>query len=564
MSSIARKIASGTALSMIMAGTASAQTDPAYRAPLDDAAGTINAISFLPLALLTAIVMGGAGAASAAGDEGQGFSAATVAEALARVAVSYGRVVADIRYGALETDSTRGSLVMRDLQIDGIGDYENCSITLGKLEVSGLSFWGAEDLRSRFEASDLAIATNCFGPNAAMIGMVTGGPTIPLESLVIDARQISGSGAATFDIEAVSPSIARIEGSADFAYVALSMPGLLEEISGQSNPYDVNDPTFDKDGNLIQPGMGPSQPEAGLRGQLRAAHLTAENLGLWERLKPLMPPDMIGPEAVQGVVTAEPGTELRTTEEALAGVLTNFIAQPGLVTAEIRPGEPITFDTTRWLTPEEAVVQLQPIFSNALPTPPLPLIAAPDSLDDPLALGLALAEGRGLPQNSRRAIEVLSPLEDNAEAMLTVARLSTDTDPASAYAHAQKAAVLGDSSAPAALDRIEGRIATADLLAAQAPADSDVPADTFDTVAKLRDLAYAYAEGKGVPRSYLLARRLAGSAAAAGDGQAASLIARLDSRFGDDADWIAARDAAADQALEDWTAQDLAARFAAR
>ena len=210
------------------------------------------------------------------------------------------------------------------------------------------------------------------------------------------------------------------------------------------------------------------------------------------------------------------------------------------------------------------MVQLQPVFTNARPTPPLPLIAAPDSLDDPLALGLALAEGRGLPQNSRRAIEVLSPLEDNAEAMLTVARLSTDTDPASAYAHAQKAAVLGDSSAPAALDRIEGRIATADLLAAQAPADSDVPADAFDTVAKLRDLAYAYAEGKGVPRSYLLARRLAGSAAAAGDGQAASLIARLDSRFGDDADWIAARDAAADQALEDWTAQDLAARFAAR
>lgn len=210
------------------------------------------------------------------------------------------------------------------------------------------------------------------------------------------------------------------------------------------------------------------------------------------------------------------------------------------------------------------MVQLQPVFTNARPTPPLPLIAAPDSLDDPLALGLALAEGRGLPQNSRRAIEVLSPLEDNAEAMLTVARLSTDTDPASAYAHAQKAAVLGDRSAPAALDRIEGRIATADLLAAQAPADLDVPADAFDTVAKLRDLAYAYAEGKGVPRSYLLARRLAGSAAAAGDGQAASLIARLDSRFGDDADWIAARDAAADQALEDWTAQDLAARFSAR
>lgn len=237
------------------------------------------------------------------------------------------------------------------------------------------------------------------------------------------------------------------------------------------------------------------------------------------------------------------------------------LATPGRVTAEIRPAQPVAFDTTDWTGLEDAVVAFDPVFTNALPTPPIALIAEPDG-DDPLALGLALAEGRGLPQNSRRAIELLTPLEDDAAAMLAVAKLTAETDLPAAYGFAQRAASLGDAGAPVLLDKLEVQLETADLLSAQAGPDAPIPAETYATLPALRDAALAYAEGDGVARSYEIARRLAGSAAAAGDGMAQSLIARLDSRFGDDPAWIEARNTAADLAMEDWTGQGLAARFA--
>lgn len=565
MSPIARNIASGTALSLAMAGAAPAQTSPDYGSY--DNTSMFNMISLMPLVLAGAIVIGSAGASSAAGSEDSTLSMATVTASLLRAAVSYGRIVTDIQYGALETDSARGAVILRDLQVNGVGEYANCQVTLGKLEISGLTFWGGEDMRSRLEVSDLAIANNCFGPNAAMIGMVTGGASIPLETLVIEAHQVASLGAFNLDIEASSPGIATISANADFDYFTFFMPGLLKEMMGQGDPYsypDAYEPIFDDNGNLVTPGADSTtepQPDPGLRGVLRAAHVSVENLGLWERLQPLIPPVATSPEGIQQIVTAEPGTELRATQEAFAETLGKFIAEPGWVTVELRPDVPLSFDTTEWASPEDALALFKPVFSNALPTPPLALIAAPEG-DDPLSLGLALAEGRGVPQNSRRAIELLSPLEDKPAAMLAVAKLSLETDPVAAYSHAQKAAELGDNAAPATLDRIERRLATADLLAAQPAADTAVPEDGFGSVPALRDIAVAYAEGRGVPRSYGLARRLAGSAAAAGDGQAQALIARLDSRFGDDAAWIAARDAAADLALEDWTGMGLATRFA--
>ena len=557
MSKIIHAIVSGTALKLSLSGTAAAQSTEDY-----SSTSGMSVFSLAPLVLAGAIVLGGASSTSAAPTDEPGFSMATVTASLMRAAVGYGRIIADIRYGALETDSQRGAMVLRDLQINGIGEQENCKIGLGKLEISGLSFWGAEEMRSRFEASNLSIATNCFGPDAAMIGMVTGGDTIPLETLVIDVHQVAGTGAASLDIEAVSPGIASISGNADFDYITMSMPGLLKELKAEANdPYGL-EPTFDENGNLTDPenDVRPD-PDVGLRATLRAADLTVENLGLWERMQPLLPPDATSPAALQQMVSAEPGTELRNTQEAMVATLQNFLEQPGRVTVEIRPEQPIAIDTISWKSNEDAVATLKPRFSNALPTPPVALIAGPEG-DDPLALGLALANGQGVPQNSRRAIELLSPLEDNAEALLTVARLTAAADLPGAYAHAQKAAALGDQAAPAALDRIEAKLATADLLAAQPAADTAVAEDSFASVPALRNAAIAYAEGKGVPRSYVLARRLAGSAAAAGDGRSEALIASLDRRFGDDPDWIAARDTAADLAMDDWTGQQLATRFA--
>ncbi len=549
---------SGTAPSAMPARAAPARSGAYVRAVQAPAPGGF--VQLAPLALAAAIVLGGVSPAPAGSGDEPALSVAAIAGGLVRAGIGYGRLLADIRYDALEVDGRRGALTLHGLRIAGIGENRNCRVDLGRLDLSGLSFWGAEDMRGRLEISGLSIAANCFGSNAAMIGMVTGGDTIPLDSLVIDTRQISGSGAARFDIEAVSPGIARIEASVAFDYVSLVAPRLLDEIRRGSDPYGgapAQDFTFDKKGN---PATTPATPEIGLRGELKAAHVSVEDLGLWARVQPILPPDAVGADAVRAVVTAAPGSALRAVQEDLAEALAGFIARPGRVTAEIRPDRPLAFDSTEWPDPEAAMALLRPAFTNAPPSPPLALIAAPEG-DDPLALGLALADGLGLPRNSRRAIALLGPLEDSAEAMLTVARLTAESDPPAAHAHAQRAAALGDSRAPVLLDRIEARMATADLLAAQAAADMAVPEDVFASPPALRAAALAYAEGDGVARSHAMAYRLAASAAAAGDGLARSLLARLDARFGADPAWIETRNAAADLAMEDWTGRGLATRF---
>ena len=525
-----RLVAAGPVLSILMAGTA-----------LGDAAPVMNPVS------------------------NSIFSPANIVGGVMRGVVSYARMVADIRYGALEVDGLRGGVTLRDLQIAGVGQHEGCKIALGRLHVSGISFWATEDSQVQVDLAELAIANNCFGPNAAMIGMITGTDSIPVETLSVNLAQSAGSGAMRADIEAISPGIARIEGSVDFDYVSVFSPDLIEKLA-QEQSYDAYPPvTFDQDGNMIPPEDGPAtEPQFGLRGTLRAGHVSAEDLGLWGRIKPLLPPDATNPQALQALVSAPPGSRLNDTQRALADTLAGFMAQPGRVTAEIRPKAPVSFDTTLWTTPDDALALFPLVFSNALPTPPVALIADPVEGADKRALGLALAEGRGVPQNTRRAVEMLTPLTDDPEAALVLARLIAASDPAAGYAHALRAASLGASGAPAALDRIETQLPTGALLAAQVPADTDLPATVFDSVLTLRKAALAHEQGDGAPRSYALAWRLAVAAAATGDSAAQAVMTRLDARFGADPDWIATREAAADLATDDWTGNDLASRLAGK
>ncbi|WP_255435478.1 hypothetical protein [Paracoccus sp. S1E-3] len=496
------------------------------------------------------------------GTEASIFSPANIAGGLLRAGVSYARMVADIRYGALEVDAERGAVMLRDLQIRGIGDQAACQVTLGRAQFSGITFWGAEDMRGRLDAADLKIANNCFGPQAAMIGMVTGSDSIPVARLALDWRQVSSSGAGQLDLEIVSPEIARIEGSVDFDYVSIYLPDALKKLAQQSGPTDLEDPGAD------DPAMGedrsdsfatnPERPEVGLRGTLRAAHLSIEDLGVWGRLGPILPPDATNPQAIDaGIVTAEPGSPLSEVQEGLAAAVKGFVAQPGIVTAEIRPEAPVDFDSRGWTEAGDPVAFFAPVFTNAAPRPPLRLIADPSAAGDARSLGLALARGEGVPMNHRRAIGLLSPLKGDAEVSLALATMIAEADPAAAYPHAMAAANLGAPGAPAVLDRIEAKLPTAVLLAAQMPAATPLKDEMFASVQALRDAALAREQGDGVPRSYALAWRLAASAAAAGDGAAQALMARLNARFGAEPVWITAREAAADAAMGDWTTRKL-------
>ena len=517
-------------------------------------------------------------------DTGSIFSVSNIAGGLFRVLVSYGRMVADIRYDSLEIDAQRGQLILRDLEFNGLGKYADCQVSLGQLHITGMSLWTPENAQVRLNAHDIAVANNCFGANAAMIAMVTGGNDIPISDLTIETRQAFGRGALVADIEINSPQIARIEGTADFDYVSIYMPGLLEEMFAppkdpwdmdsndnpfadpdEFNPFDDPDSDSNPFGDLDSDGTEDETPKGGLRGTLKSAHLSVENLGIWERIQPLIPPSMVQPGAMDVLITSEPGSTMHGIEQDLAEAIDAFIAEPGRITAEIRPEQPIDFESTAWTTPQDAAEALRPKFSNALPTPAVRLIANPGNDDgDPRALGLALAKGTGAPRNASRAIELLTPLKEDGEVALALAELTQSNEPAEAYALVLAAAQAETPGALSALSRIEATLPIVDILAAQqAATDAELPDEVFTSAITLRDAALAREKGVGQARSYALAWRLASLAAATGDSQSQSLMDRLDMQFGDDSDWAAARNKAAELAAEDWIERELATRFAA-
>lgn len=524
--------------------------------------------------------------AQAATEPGFSFTMADLAGGLLRMAVPYGRMIADIRYGAIEVDGKRGAVTLRDVEASGIGEYARCKVTLGQAQISGLQFISGEDMRARIDISDLDVATNCFGPQAAMIGVVTGGDTIPIDRLSIDSRQVMGSGAATMSFELVSDGIARIEGSADFDYFAVYIPDFFRKLAEEQNPYgaphpmesfpdgmdDLADPALPgmegmedmgEMDDMAVPELEPDPtPEVGVRGTLRAAHLSVENLGVWERIQPMLPPEATDPQSLDAMVTAPAGSEMAAIQQGLAEALRGFIADPSRrVTAEVRPETPLAFDSAEWKVPEDGIAHFAPVFANALPTPPLALIADPSAAGDARSLGLALARGDGVPQNRRRALGLLLPIKNDPEVSMALAGLVAEADPAAAYVHAMAAAQQGAAGAPALLDRLEARLPTLALLGAQPAANGALPEELFASVVTLRDAALAREQGAGVARSYLLAWRLAAPAAAAGDVAAQALIARLDARFAGDAAWIAAREGAADAAIADWTGHQLGRRL---
>lgn len=514
-------------------------------------------------AAMSAMLIGGQPAVAETDSGSSILAPANIAGGVLRSAISYARMVADIRYGAMEIDAQRGTIVLRDLHVAGIGDAERCRVDLGRMQISGITFWAVEDMRARIDIADLTIANNCFGPKAAMIGMVTGTDMIAVERLSLNVHQHSGSGATQMDLEAVSPGIARISGSADFDYFALYIPDAFKKLAEGEDAYGL-----EPDAPTENMGEGPPEPEnddpeMGVRGTLRAAHVSVENLGVWERIQPLLPPDATTPEAFDAMVTAEPGTPVRNAQEGLAAALKAFVAQPGMVTAEIRPAAPVVFDSEGWQAPGDAIGFFAPVFTNARPSPPVKLIADPSAAGDARSLGLALARGDGVPRNHRRAIGLLSPIKGDAEVSLALATMIVEADPAAAYPHAMAAANLDAPGAPAMLDMIEAKLPTAALLTAQQPASAPLPDESFASVQALRDAALAREQGDGVPRSYALAWRLAASAAAAGDGASEALMARLNARFGGEPVWITAREAAADAAMADWTSRKLGTALAA-
>ncbi|MDN5567243.1 MAG: hypothetical protein L0G27_00580, partial [Paracoccus sp. (in: a-proteobacteria)] len=187
-------------------------------------------IRLLPFALAASIVSLPMPSQAEFSEDFSIFSPAGFAGMVVRSAVSYGRLIADIRYDSLEVDPERGALLLRGLAIKGLGSYSDCRIALESLELGGLSLRSYETTKGSLTARELSVANNCFGTNAAMIGIATGGPTINISTLDISGLQTTGSGRTEIEFALESPGIARITAMGSFDYFSLSSPEFLRQL----------------------------------------------------------------------------------------------------------------------------------------------------------------------------------------------------------------------------------------------------------------------------------------------------------------------------------------------
>lgn len=78
-------------------------------------------IRVMPLALAVGVISAPVPSQAEFSQDFSMFSPAGFAGMVARSAISYGRLVADIRYDSLEVDPERGALLLRGLAIEGLG-----------------------------------------------------------------------------------------------------------------------------------------------------------------------------------------------------------------------------------------------------------------------------------------------------------------------------------------------------------------------------------------------------------------------------------------------------------
>lgn len=217
--------------------------------------------------------------------------------------------------------------------------------------------------------------------------------------------------------------------------------------------------------------------------------------------------------------------------------------------------------------------------SRILSTAELAVLEAPGSATPAqrLDLGAALLEGRGVPQAPALVPDLLEPLVGDPatapQAAALIARALQDTAPATAYRYALTAAADDAEGATATLDRLEARMTTQQVLAAQADAiaarttpDEIQVLGGADDPRLLRAQALRHLTGAGAARSYARAYYFALLAEAAGDIGATSLRQEIEARFGARGPavqqvWTDLSREIQTQALEAWLNQGLADRF---
>ncbi|MDJ0827403.1 MAG: hypothetical protein QNJ16_18070, partial [Rhodobacter sp.] len=196
--------------------------------------------------------------------------------------------------------------------------------------------------------------------------------------------------------------------------------------------------------------------------------------------------------------------------------------------------------------------------------------AASMSTDDRKRVGIALVTGNGAPRNVEGGFELLNPLarDGDSEAAAVMSEALELRAPEDAYRWALLAGRAGETGATARLDRLERGLSFQRILELQndVSGNDTHPSSALDSIGLIREQAAQRLSGRGQARSYEIAAMWAMLAKAAGDPEAADILADIDERvrlWGPAAQgpWSVAEGKASGLATEVWISQNLPDRY---
>lgn len=490
-----------------------------------------------------------------------------------RLAVMGGRNFADVTYRSIASDAAAGTVTLTGLRVNPTwnpnfpdygyaGDAPDCVIAADRIEIAGdpISAWDSESAHGAIAIEGLEIAPTCLPPPVT--------------------QQISAFGYDRVAVERV-----------EIAY-AYDLPTSALSLSATLGVAEAAAITVKADfGYAWAPNYGEAVPEPALL--LRHAELRVDDDGLAARGRVFLAAQRLRGTELAAQIEAALRQGLMDPQGLLAPALARFAAeageaaaalveQGGAATVALAPDEPVWLDVET--PPAEQIAALAPRAAH-VPADAVDIVAAPAALreamaaiaagrapalerDAALALARGLRSGIGAPYAPGMALALIEPLAaaGDAEAQRFLALALPPERAAEAYA----AALLGYAGRAGGVDGVDGATraegaALVETLERRLPLDeafeiqarlngagAAAPADLAPAL--LRKAASAAAEGRGGPRDYARAYRLATLAAALGDAPAAGLRARLDRRFStwDGAAWASRAAALRRAAAQDW------------
>lgn len=498
------------------------------------------------------------------------ISLSNLNEWAARIGLVFVRSAVGLTYQEITNDpyanrtSVSGVVIQPPLPWD---KGRNCLIHAERLSIASSELGDWDRIRLQAELTGALVPLACLPPEVAGTAAIAEIPELVIDRLFLTVDYRLNSSALRADVHLTMPDLAAVTANADVAYFAVQEDGpepVIMDISHVS--------------------------------------LAVENLGLWEKAKKMMPPEMTKPDSAAGIVQGgltemlgslnppgQPGVPLALTPaqaEFVAAAATQaraFAANGGAVVVETQLDRPVRFSERMADDPAQLFAVLNPRVGSRLAAHDQVLGAAlltaglnnPASLsdEDKLRVGQALVSGNGAPRSPADGEALLKPLADNGNsaAALALAESLRSSDAEAAYGYALLAGVNGADGAPGVMDRLEQDLTTPRVLTIQADELIAVGAmaspHDFVPLADVRSRALAHLRGRSAVRSYARAYYWALLGKAAGDQAAASLADEIETRMrhrGEEAAmaWDAAAEQARAEALVHWLTADYPAKLA--